>query len=260
MCRGDSTRDGCYTCLNSSIHDLTATCPNQKEALSWGGDPPCMARYADRPFFGILELGGYNTGDITLNITEFDTVWESLIDSVVRKASTGSSMYPMLLLRLQLWEGGRFSSRTLVIIVVPIAIFGAVLVILAVAFLLKRIKKTKQDGQNNKTHVESLQFGFTAVRVAIENFSDANMLGRGGFGSVYKAWRNWNEGPGMASVLVMLSSYSMSLPIPSRPGFSMNSTMDTATMPDSSSLSNQSKTESIQVSVNNASISELDPR
>ncbi|KAK8675329.1 hypothetical protein V6N13_033398 [Hibiscus sabdariffa] len=186
MCRGDSTRDGCYTCLNSSIHDLTATCPNQKEALSWGGDPPCMARYADRPFFGILELGGYNTGDITLNITEFDTVWESLIDSVVRKASTGSSMYPMLLLRLQLWEGGRFSSRTLVIIVVPIAIFGAVLVILAVAFLLKRIKKTKQDGQNNKTHVESLQFGFTAVRVAIENFSDANMLGRGGFGSVYK--------------------------------------------------------------------------
>ncbi|KAK9014390.1 hypothetical protein V6N11_005548 [Hibiscus sabdariffa] len=95
MCRGDSTPDGCYRCLNSSFHDLIASCPNQKEALSWGGDPPCIARYANRPFFGILELeptdAGYNTADITSNLTEFDTVWESLMDRVVRKASNGTS-------------------------------------------------------------------------------------------------------------------------------------------------------------------------
>ncbi|KAE8686244.1 Cysteine-rich RLK (RECEPTOR-like protein kinase) 14, putative isoform 1 [Hibiscus syriacus] len=589
MCRGDSTPDGCYTCLNSSIHDLIASCPNQKVALSWGGDPPCIARYSNRPFVGILELeptdAGYNTGNIPSNLTEFDTVWERLMDSVARKASNGSSALkyatgeayfdvflkiyalmqctpdlsdkdcdsclrqsvayyescchgkqggyvqkPNCWFRWDLYtfylsnasttastlspppspasppplqsvnttltkrERGR-SSQTLVIIVVPIVIFGAVIVILAAAFLLKRIKKTKPDDQNNKNHVESLQFNFNVVRVATENFADANLLGRGGFGSVYKgkledgrkvaikrlsgnsaqgeqefknevmllaklqhrnlvrlhgfsmeqrervliyeflpnssldkfifdpvkrlqlnwekrykiiegiargllylhedsqyrivhrdlkaanilldeemnpkisdfgmaklfvvdqtqtdtskiagtfgymapeyachgqysvksdvyafgvlvleiitgqkinsfsneagesllihAWRNWNDGaafevvdpilrdgsrseimrcihlgllsvqenishrPTMASVILILSSYSISLPVPSRPAFVMNSTTVTATMSKSSSISNQSKTEAIQFSVNEASISELDPR
>ena len=33
---------------------------------------------------------------------------------------------------------------------------------------------------------ESLQFDFATVRVATNNFSDANKLGQGGFGAVYK--------------------------------------------------------------------------
>ncbi|KAB2041641.1 hypothetical protein ERO13_D02G140900v2 [Gossypium hirsutum] len=588
MCRGDSTPNGCYTCLNASIQDLIASCPNRKEALSWGGDPPCLARYANRPFFGILELqptdAGYNTADITSNLTQFDTIWESLMDRVVSKASSGSStkyatgeadftafqtihalmqctpdlshkdcdsclrqsvsyyesccrgkqggyvQKPNCWFRWDLYpfytrnastaaslspppspasppplsvnstrkkgDGGSHSSHTIAIIIVPIVILVAVLIILAVAVLLKRIKKTKRDDQNNKTHGEALQFDFNAVRVATDNFSDANLLGRGGFGSVYKgqledgrkvavkrlsessgqgeqefknevmllaklqhrnlvrllglsfeqkeriliyeflpnssldnfifdpvkclilnwekrykiiegiakgllylhedsqyriihrdlkpanilldeemnpkisdfgmaklftvdqtradtskvvgtygymapeyawhgqysvksdvysfgvlvleiisgkkissfsnqevgdsllthAWRNWREGtplevvdpilrdgsrseimrcihlgllcvqdnidsrPTMASVVLMLSSYSISLPVPSRPAFSMHSTMETETKSQSSSLSNQSKRENIQVSVNEASISELDPR
>ena len=34
--------------------------------------------------------------------------------------------------------------------------------------------------------VESLQFDFRTIAVATENFSDANKLGQGGFGAVYK--------------------------------------------------------------------------
>ncbi|XP_052886099.1 cysteine-rich receptor-like protein kinase 14 [Gossypium arboreum] len=95
MCRGDSSPDDCYKCVNSTIHDLVANCPNQKEAVSWEGQP-CHVHYADRSFYGTLEeLGnpeaGYNTGDIKSNLTEFDTVWESLMDTVVRNASNGSS-------------------------------------------------------------------------------------------------------------------------------------------------------------------------
>ncbi|XP_040951668.1 putative receptor-like protein kinase At4g00960 [Gossypium hirsutum] len=534
----------------------------------------------------------YNTGDITFNLTEFDTVWESLMDTVVRNASNGSStlkyatgeadftitqtiyalmqctpdlsyqncdfclrqsisyyercchgkqggyvqrpscyfqwdLYPFYtpnasttapslspppspvsppppaaspppqsVNTIKKEEGGHRSSQTLVIIIVPIVILVAVLVILAVAILRKRIAKPKQDDQNAKTRVESLQFDFDAVRVATKDFSDANILGRGGFGPVYKGkledgrqvaikrlsensgqgqqefknevmllaklqhrnlvrllgfsleqkervliyeflpnssldnfifdsvkrsllswtkrykiingiakgllylhedsqyriihrdlktanilldeemnpkisdfgmaklftvdqtradtskvvgtygymapeyawhgqysvksdvysfgvlvleiisgkkissfsnqevgdsllthvWRNWSEGtalevvdpilrdcsrieimrcihlgllcvqdniayrPTMASVVLMLSSYSMSLPVPSRPAFSMHSTMETETKSRSSSLSNQSKRETIQISVNEASISELGPR
>lgn len=36
------------------------------------------------------------------------------------------------------------------------------------------------------TRAESLQFDFATVRVATNNFSDANKLGQGGFGAVYK--------------------------------------------------------------------------
>ncbi|TYI77536.1 hypothetical protein E1A91_D06G146900v1 [Gossypium mustelinum] len=285
MCRGDSTPDDCYKCVNSTIHNLIDNCPNQKEALSWEGQP-CHVHYADRSFYRALELDPpeavYSTGEITSNLTQFDTVWESLMDSVVQKASNGSSTLkyatgeayfrffqkihvqmqctpdlsqincdfclrqsvstyqscchgkqrgvvqrPSYYFRWDLYpfytpsasttapslspppspvsspppaaspppqsvntikkeEGGHRSSQTLVIIIVPIVILVAVLVILAVANLCKRIAKPKQDDRNAKTSVESLQFDFDAVRVATEDFSDANILGRGGFGPIYK--------------------------------------------------------------------------
>ncbi|MBA0672143.1 hypothetical protein Goklo_029194, partial [Gossypium klotzschianum] len=95
VCRGDSTPDDCYRCVNYSTHDLIVSCHNQKEALLWASELKCFLRYANRPFFGILELqptdSGYNTVDITFNLTQFDTIWESLMDRVVSKASSWSS-------------------------------------------------------------------------------------------------------------------------------------------------------------------------
>jgi hypothetical protein len=34
--------------------------------------------------------------------------------------------------------------------------------------------------------VESLQLDFGTIKIATDNFSDANKLGQGGFGAVYK--------------------------------------------------------------------------
>lgn len=36
------------------------------------------------------------------------------------------------------------------------------------------------------TSVKSLQFDFGTISVATDNFSEANKLGQGGFGAVYK--------------------------------------------------------------------------
>ncbi|XP_038680263.1 cysteine-rich receptor-like protein kinase 14 [Tripterygium wilfordii] len=95
LCRGDATPESCFNCINSTSQELMAECPNQKEALSWGVDGPCLVRYANRSFFGILELepmdAGYNTADISSNITEFDQIWEALMERVIDRASSGSS-------------------------------------------------------------------------------------------------------------------------------------------------------------------------
>jgi hypothetical protein len=42
------------------------------------------------------------------------------------------------------------------------------------------------QAENEISSVESLQFDFGTIKVATENFSNANKLGQGGFGAVYK--------------------------------------------------------------------------
>ena len=64
--------------------------------------------------------------------------------------------------------------------------------------------------------------------------------------------------PTMASVVLMLTSSSFSLLVPSKPAFFMHST--TTFSNSEISASDQSQSRSVQFSVNEASISELDPR
>ncbi|XP_012442111.2 putative cysteine-rich receptor-like protein kinase 30 [Gossypium raimondii] len=95
LCSGDLNPHDCYGLVKSAVPDLRDKCPDQKEAISWSGDPACIVRYANRPFFGILELepttAGTITHDIGSNLRRFDTIWESLTDGLVRNASNGSS-------------------------------------------------------------------------------------------------------------------------------------------------------------------------
>ncbi|KAK9227241.1 hypothetical protein WN943_012290 [Citrus x changshan-huyou] len=108
------------------------------------------------------------------------------------------------------------------------------------------------------------------------------------------AWKNWNEGtalnlidptlrngssseimrcihigllcvqenvanrPTMASVVVMLNSSSLSLPLPSQPAFFMHTTMEQDNL--EFTASDQSKSGSIHFTVNEVTVSELDPR
>ncbi|XVF39312.1 hypothetical protein PTKIN_Ptkin01aG0024500 [Pterospermum kingtungense] len=282
LCRGDSSdTDTCDRCLNSLIQSLIDKCPNQKEAFSWAGDQLCLVHYADRSFFGILEESyndpEYLGDDLKSNLTQFDTVWKRLMDSVATKASMGSyrlkyatgeadlSAFQRIYALMQctpdlsqkdcdtclrdsvgsyercchgkeggyvnnsnclfMWdfksfyvsnpattasslspppgsesgsplshpanstitkEDGIILSRNLVIVAVSIIISVVIIGILAVVVLLKRTKNKKRDDQNDSGHEESLQFDFNAVKVATEKFSDRNMLGKGGFGTVYK--------------------------------------------------------------------------
>ncbi len=43
-----------------------------------------------------------------------------------------------------------------------------------------------EEAEDEISSAESLQFDFGTIKVATENFSNANKLGQGGFGAVYK--------------------------------------------------------------------------
>lgn len=65
--------------------------------------------------------------------------------------------------------------------------------------------------------------------------------------------------PSMASVLLMLSSYSVTLPLPQQPAF-FNRTGSMSDFPIKALESDQSASKSMPWSVNEASITELYPR
>ncbi|GMN75739.1 hypothetical protein TIFTF001_056475, partial [Ficus carica] len=80
---------------------------------------------------------------------------------------------------------GSSTSHTVVIVIVPILVVVILLAIGCTILLYKRSKKAVHDNDRSKS-LESLQFELRAIKEATDDFSDANKLGQGGFGSVYK--------------------------------------------------------------------------
>ncbi|PQQ09727.1 cysteine-rich receptor-like protein kinase 10 [Prunus yedoensis var. nudiflora] len=86
-------------------------------------------------------------------------------------------------------------SRTVIIIVVPIVV-SVVLIVIFFCICL-RVRRTKKKLETRKLipggddtdeigSAESLQFDLATIRVSTDDFSEANKLGQGGFGSVYR--------------------------------------------------------------------------
>ncbi|KAK6932398.1 Gnk2-homologous domain [Dillenia turbinata] len=87
-------------------------------------------------------------------------------------------------------EGNKSSKSSTVIIIVVVAVaISAILLIIMITFNIRKTKQKKEiedDNVDTSMTVESLQYDFETVKQATENFSDANKLGQGGFGAVYK--------------------------------------------------------------------------
>ncbi|KAK4797694.1 hypothetical protein SAY86_030020 [Trapa natans] len=58
----------------------------------------------------------------------------------------------------------------------------------------RKLFSWEKAGMDEIRTAESLQCDFATIRDSTDNFSEENKLGQGGFGPVYKAWRNWIEG------------------------------------------------------------------
>uniref|UniRef100_A0A6N2L138 non-specific serine/threonine protein kinase n=1 Tax=Salix viminalis TaxID=40686 RepID=A0A6N2L138_SALVM len=77
--------------------------------------------------------------------------------------------------------------RTIVIIVIPAV--GVMILVICICLFIRTRKGREKEGVENMDEIESaesLQFAFSTIRDATEDFSEKNMLGQGGFGAVYK--------------------------------------------------------------------------
>ncbi|KAK3187703.1 hypothetical protein Dsin_027264 [Dipteronia sinensis] len=85
------------------------------------------------------------------------------------------------------------ASPIVIIIVVPAVAFMLLIISICIFLRVRKSKKKPERGtystpeaQDEIGNVESLHYDFNTIRIATNNFSDANKLGRGGFGVVYK--------------------------------------------------------------------------
>ncbi|XP_062162252.1 cysteine-rich receptor-like protein kinase 44 isoform X2 [Alnus glutinosa] len=82
------------------------------------------------------------------------------------------------------------SSPSAIVIVVPTVISAVLIICIGICYFYLRVrkegKKVESEVEDEISSAESLQFDFGTIKVATENFSNANKLGQGGFGAVYK--------------------------------------------------------------------------
>ncbi|KAG2711780.1 hypothetical protein I3760_04G093100 [Carya illinoinensis] len=236
LCRGDFTPDKCRSCINSTSQSLLQSCPNQKEAISLGGD--CTVRYSNRSIFGIMEenpmLAFYNVQNAS-NVEAFNNVLRPLLDRLRNSTARGSStrkfalksepapdfqtIYSLMqctpdlssldcnncLLRLSGYTssccngqkvGGVFVTPSCYLRYDLYSFYDPAAESPPPSPLPPPIAQPVSppplqlppptQGVDEISSADSLQFDIGTIKVATDNFSAANELGKGGFGIVYK--------------------------------------------------------------------------
>ncbi|XP_052730293.1 cysteine-rich receptor-like protein kinase 25 isoform X2 [Vigna angularis] len=158
QCTQDLSPGDCRSCLDSLINlDLPDCC-----AGSQGGRvyyPNCIIRFEIYPFF--------------------------------RSLSTAPTPSPAgLVPPTNSGENKRSQSRTITLIVVPIVSLATFVSLIYYVLRrrprkLRKILLRKNFGEESST-LEGLQFDLATIKVATNNFSLENKIGKGGFGEVYK--------------------------------------------------------------------------
>ncbi|XP_026432812.1 cysteine-rich receptor-like protein kinase 10 [Papaver somniferum] len=170
QCTADMPSNTCNRCLLGAISEIPNCCDGKR-----GGRvirPSCNFRYEVYPFMG--------------HINTPSPPFIAFPAPLQPPPSLGSP--PLTTNTTSPKSNGNNSSILAIGIIVPLIIT----VLSAIAFCFfclwrKKTKTNKFDYFNNEIRsTESLQFNFGTVGAATNNFSEANKLGQGGFGSVYK--------------------------------------------------------------------------
>ncbi|XP_042463285.1 cysteine-rich receptor-like protein kinase 10 [Zingiber officinale] len=173
QCTRDLSADDCYRCLLDSVGSIPSLCDGKQGCKVYGQS--CRLRYEMAPFYNI------SATEVASSSPPSPVVPVSPPSSLPTGGNEGNN------------NGSR---RTVLLITIPVAI--ATLLFLCAVFIccgrtqvgIRRWKPLPQVFVNQDQHeinsAESLLFDLESIRIATDNFSDANKLGEGGFGPVYK--------------------------------------------------------------------------
>ncbi|XP_047262992.1 cysteine-rich receptor-like protein kinase 10 isoform X6 [Capsicum annuum] len=217
LCRGDVELEECRNCVNNVVQKLGQLCPNQKEVF--GGYDGCMLQYSNRSIIGtasfFVRYYLWNPANAS-NPEEFNQELRKLLENLrdraaegglLRKYASGNvsgpdfqSIYALVqctpdLSRLDCFDcltdaygnmpdcpckgkrGGRIIGVRCNFRYESSRFFEDVVL---------EAPPPAGTPVDDTSIAESLQYDFSAIRAATDDFSDANKLGQGGFGPVYK--------------------------------------------------------------------------
>ncbi|KAK9681692.1 hypothetical protein RND81_10G020700 [Saponaria officinalis] len=163
QCTPDLSLIDCSDCIEIAINTIPHCCEARQGAFIWY--PSCTLRYEIYPFYHV-------------NVSNSSVVRPPLPPPETNNTSGNT---------------GKGSDRTKIVlvvvdVVVVVLCLAAVFLILGCCVLRRKTwKKVETSGSINEVNFgESLQFDFDTIRAATNDFSDADKLGQGGFGAVYK--------------------------------------------------------------------------
>ncbi|XP_052885627.1 cysteine-rich receptor-like protein kinase 25 isoform X3 [Gossypium arboreum] len=163
QCTPDLTTSDCNTCLRGAIADLPNCCDGKQ-----GGrvlTPSCSIRYELYPF--------YNQTAVSVSVPPPPLTPPAITPGSAILSGKSKKTLPII-----------------IAIIAPIAV--SVLLLFLGCCLLKRRARRKykaveeENAKDDISTIESLQYDFSTIEVATNNFSNSNKLGEGGFGEVYK--------------------------------------------------------------------------
>ncbi|KAK2644379.1 hypothetical protein Ddye_019574 [Dipteronia dyeriana] len=239
QCTPDLSSSDCNRCLRMSISNLPTGKPGARRLY-----PSCYSRYEMYPF--------YNE-----NLTETPAPAPT---PVFRSPPT-----PVSLTR----HKGNNNSLLIIAIVVPIVV-SVLLFVLGYCFLARRARERKKsnaipeeiDANDITTAWKHWREG-TPMQLLDSNLTDSysrNEVMRCIHVGLLCVQEDQAERPTMATVILMLNSYSVTLPLPQQPAFFLGSRTDMNMYITKGTDSDKSASKSMPWSVDDASITELDPR
>ncbi|KAG6394046.1 hypothetical protein SASPL_144623 [Salvia splendens] len=197
LCRGDVQVNACRECMQRARAELRDSCPVQKEAIYF--DEFCTLRYSNATVYGTLALDPaqyyWNRGNAT-SPEQFKEDLRALLDNLriraaagssTRKVASGNVTGPDFQTIFGEQIGGSVFNPSCSFRFETHQFFNETR-LQEVEFVPQVVEPPPQSPPDvdGISAVESLQYPFTTVKVATNDFSDHNKLGQGGFGAVYK--------------------------------------------------------------------------
>ncbi|KAI5350227.1 hypothetical protein L3X38_003118 [Prunus dulcis] len=157
QCTPDIDKQNCSSCLKQSVTEIQTCCDGKQ-----GGrvlKPSCNLRYEDYLFFR--------------------SIADKLVDIPAPVPAAPA-----------LKEEKKKSNIKQIVITIVVVLVAFVTILSSICIFLRltkrRVKLDEDENSEDVSLVESLQYDFETIRTATDDFSDANKLGGGGFGAVYK--------------------------------------------------------------------------